>query len=41
MPGMFGVQVVGNMLPKFHGRVNPGSMIKGVSSTEINTKYRS
>lgn len=34
MPGLFGVQVVGNMSPKIHGRVNQGSMIKGVSSTE-------
>lgn len=34
MPGLFGVQVVGNMSPKIHGRVNQGSMIKDVSSTE-------
>lgn len=34
MPGLFGVQVVDNMSPKIHGRVDQGSMIKDVSSTE-------
>lgn len=34
MPGLFGVQVMGNISPKIHGRVNQGSVIKGVSSTE-------
>lgn len=38
MPGYFGVQVVDNMSPKIHGRVNQGSMVKDVSSTENNQK---
>lgn len=34
MPNLFGVQVVGNMSPKICGRVNQGSVVKALSSTE-------